>query len=102
MGKNRAQKQKEEKTATDYRLQHEMIPGKVYTFTRRSTQKTARGTVKKTNYAPLGRPPSDKVAFGKYYAAAKVATPYAHKKPVTIDSHRKPVRKAKRRTAKKR
>lgn len=91
-----------EKTARTYREQHAKIPGKAYTFQRRSTQQTARGLVHKTNYAPLGRPPSDHQAFGKYYAAYKVPTQYAGKKSGVRVGEQTAAKPKKHRTARKR
>lgn len=61
-------------TADDYRDAHKQIPGKLYKADAKSTK-----TVRKTNYAPLGRPPEQIENRIKYNKAKARLTPHGER-----------------------
>lgn len=61
-------------TLAQYRAAHKKIPGDVYKVREKATQ-----TVRKTNYGPLGRPPTDSDARKTYNASRTKLTPHGEK-----------------------
>lgn len=62
-------------TIDDYRDAHKQIPGKIYTTNGTKSTKTVR----KTNYAPLGRPPEKLENRIKYNEAKARLTPHGER-----------------------
>lgn len=58
-------------TLAQYRAAHKKIPGSVYKVREKATQ-----TIRKTNYAPLGRPPTDPKARTIYNTSKRKSTPH--------------------------
>lgn len=72
----------------DYTDAHKKVPGGMYTFRKLSIQKTKRGYVKKNNFAPLGRPPSDRASRAKYNHWAKVSTDFNPEESKRLNKNR--------------